>query len=64
MALIVGLARGYLREAISNLHTLMMHWRLNGPTPLEAVTLEHSRGPRLAYAVPILAGTMVTLWLQ
>ena len=43
---------------------LMMHWRLNGPRPLAEVTLEHARGPRLAYAVPILAGTVATLWLQ
>ena len=64
MALVVALARGYLREALTNLYVLMMHWRSNGPTPLAAVTLEHARGPRLAYAVPILAGTMVTLWLR
>lgn len=64
MALVVALARGYLREALTNLYVLMMHWRLNGPTPLAAVTLERARGPRLAYAVPILAGTMVTLWLR
>jgi prepilin peptidase CpaA len=64
MALVVGLSRGYLREALTNVYVLMMHWRVNGPTPLRAVTLEHARGPRLAYAVPILAGTMVTLWLR
>jgi len=64
MALIVALARGYLRKALTNLYVLMMHWRLNGPTPLTDVTLEHARGPRLAYAVPIFAGTVATLWLR
>jgi prepilin peptidase CpaA len=64
MALLVALARGYLRTALSNLSVLMMHWRVNGPTPLAAITLEQARGPRLAYAVPILAGTAATLWLQ
>jgi prepilin peptidase CpaA len=64
MALLVALARGYLRTALSNLSALMMHWRVNGPTPLAAITLERARGPRLAYAVPILAGTAATLWLQ
>jgi prepilin peptidase CpaA len=64
MALLVALARGYLRTALTNVYVLMVHWRVNGPTPLAEVTLEHARGPRLAYAVPILAGTVATLWLR
>ena len=64
MALLVALARGYLRTALTNVDVLMMHWRVNGPRPLAEVTLEHAHGPRLAYAVPILAGTVVTLWLR
>jgi prepilin peptidase CpaA len=64
MALAVALSSGYLREAIANVSTLVLHWRLNGPTPLAHVTLEHARGPRLAYALPIFAGTMATLWLR
>ena len=64
MALLVALARGYLRTALTNVGVLMMHWRVNGPRPLAEVTLEHAHGPRLAYAVPILAGTVATLWLR
>jgi prepilin peptidase CpaA len=64
LALIIAFAGGYFEQAIANLHRLFLHWRLNGIRPLAEVTLEHSRGPRLAYAVPILAGTMATLWLR
>jgi hypothetical protein len=35
-----------------------------GMRPLEDVTLTGTRGPRLAYAVPIAIGTVVTLWLK
>jgi hypothetical protein len=28
------------------------------------VTLATQKGPRLAYAVPVFAGLMVTLWLK
>ena len=64
LALIVAIRCGYLRQAARNIYLLVMHWRLNGLRPLEEVTLDHSRGPRLAYAVPILAGTVATLWLR
>jgi hypothetical protein len=30
---------------------------------LPELTLQGARGPRLAYAVPIAIGTLVTLWL-
>jgi len=64
MALIVSLARGYLRQAWDNVWLLLAHWRVAGLRPLAQVTLEGSRGPRLAYAAPILLGTIVTLWLR
>lgn len=64
LALVVALAHGYLKEAMVNIYTLIGHWRMNGPRPLAGMTLEASRGPRLAYAVPILAGTVATLWLR
>jgi len=64
MAVLVALATGYFSQAIGNVSLLLTHWLVNGVRPLAEVTLEHSRGPRLAYAVPILAGTMVTLWLR
>ena len=64
MALIVGAWYGYLRQAASNAWLLLAHWRVNGLRPLPELTLAAGRGPRLAYAVPILAGTAVMLWLR
>jgi prepilin peptidase CpaA len=65
LAVLVSLARGYCAEALANLRLLTTHWMVNGIRPLPELTLEHSRGPRLAYAVPIFAGTMVSiLWLR
>lgn len=64
MALIVGAWTGYLGKAFTNLWCLFMHWRINGPQPMADLTVATTRGPRLAYAVPILAGLMVTLWLR
>jgi prepilin peptidase CpaA len=64
LAIFVALTNGYLFQAVGNVGMMLAYWRLNGVKPLPEITLEQSRGPRLAYAVPILAGTMVTLWLN
>jgi prepilin peptidase CpaA len=64
IAIVVASWHGYLRTAVRNISTLLTHWRLAGVQPLEAVSLSGSRGPRLAYAVPIAVGTVVTLWLK
>lgn len=64
MALIVAAWHGYLRQAWSNLWLLLTHWRLNGVRPFPELTLSTSRGPRLAYAAPILVGTLVMVWLR
>lgn len=64
LALIVAARYGYLRTAVTNIYALLMHWRISGVRPMEEVTLIGNRGPRLAYAVPIAAGTLVTLWLK
>jgi prepilin peptidase CpaA len=64
MALAVSASSGYLRQALSNVWLLLTHWRVNGLKPFPELTLSTSRGPRLAYAVPILAGTIVMLWLR
>jgi prepilin peptidase CpaA len=62
MGVIVGLATGYLREAAANTWLLLAHWRVAGIRPLQEVTLEGSRGPRLPYALPIAAGALVVIW--
>jgi hypothetical protein len=64
MAIVVALASGYLRTALSNVAMLLTHWRVVGLRPLSEVTLEHSKAPKLAYAIPIFVGTLVTTWLQ
>lgn len=64
LAIAVALARGYLRQALSNLWLLLAHWRVAGVRPLTEMTLAGGTGPRLAYGVAIMAGTMVTIWLH
>jgi prepilin peptidase CpaA len=64
MAIAVATATGYLRTAVMNVYRLIAYWCLVGPRPLPAVTLERTEGPRLAYALPIFAGTVTTLWLR
>ena len=64
IGLVVAIGHGYLKAAVSNLWLLLMHWRVWGLRPLSEVSLEGSSGPRLAYALPIFAGLVTTLWLQ
>jgi prepilin peptidase CpaA len=64
MALVVVLARGYLKQAFQNLWVLLVFWRFAGIRPLPELTLEKGRGPRLAYALPIAAGALTTIWLH
>lgn len=64
IAVLFSLATGYLRTAIRNVFALLIFWRVNGVRPLPELTLAEGAGPRLAYALPILAGTMVTVWLR
>jgi len=64
MALGLALSHGYLRQACRNVWLLFGYWRVAGMRPMAALTLRSGTGPRLAYAAPILAGTIVTLWLR
>jgi prepilin peptidase CpaA len=63
LAVVVALSSGYLSEAIRNLLAMVAVWRTVGPSPIAGVTLTESRGPRLAYAVPIGIGALVALWI-
>jgi prepilin peptidase CpaA len=62
VALVVMLHARYLGTAARNLLLLLTHWRVNGVRPLPELTLAGGSGPRLAYAVPILLGTLGALW--
>jgi prepilin peptidase CpaA len=62
--LLVALWHGYLWQALRNVFSMVMFWWLVGPRPVPSVTLEDSRAPRLAYAIPIFLGTVMTVWLR
>jgi prepilin peptidase CpaA len=64
LAVLFSLATGYLRTALRNVAVLLIFWHANGVRPLPELTLAEGTGPRLAYALPILAGTVVALWLR
>jgi prepilin peptidase CpaA len=64
LGLVVALANNYLGQAVTNVSLLLAHWRVNGIRPLTELTLSGGNAPRVAYAVPILAGTVATLWLR
>ena len=64
MAIAVSAAHGYLRNAVRNVTLLLCHWRVAGLTALPEITLDGSTAPKLAYAVPILAGMVGTIWLR
>jgi len=59
-----SLSGGYLGTSFGNIRALLTHWGISGAVPLPALTLRDGRGPRLAYAVAIFAGTLVTVWLR
>ena len=63
MALGVAMAHGYLRAAFTNVRTIVTSW-LFGIGRVPGLTLADAHGPRLAYALPIAVGTIVTLWLH
>ena len=65
LAVIVALFSGYLKQALRNVWGLLLYWRVVGLRPQPELTLSAGpNAPRLAYAVPMLAGLMVTLWFR
>ena len=64
LALVVSVARGYLITAFRNIWNLLTYWSVAGPRPMDALTLDKGKAPRLAFAVPMLVGTVVTVWLR
>jgi len=64
MAVVVAVANGYLRRAFDNVWMLLCHWRVAGLRVLPELTLDGSSAPKLAYAVPILAGMVAVAWLR
>ena len=64
LALVVGARHGYLRRAFSNLWGLLVFWRTVGIQPLPGLTIDDSKGPRLAYGIAIAAGTLAVVWFK
>ena len=64
MALFVAAFSGYLTTAMRNIWGLLTYWRIAGVRPAPELMLSSQQGPRLAYAVPVLAGVVVTLWIK
>jgi len=64
LGIVVALQTRYLRQALSNLKFLGTFWLTVGLQPVESVSLDRKDTPRLAYAVPVLAGLLVTVWLR
>jgi prepilin peptidase CpaA len=64
LSIVVAAFHGYLRKALANIWLLLQHWTVVGLRPLDTISLEGSNGPRLAYAVPIFAGVVLSLWLR
>lgn len=64
VAVVLTLRSGYFATAVANLFWLFGFWRTNGLRPMPELTLASGSGPRLAYAVPILIGTLGAIWLR
>jgi prepilin peptidase CpaA len=63
-ALAVSAVNGCLRHSLRNIRLLVDHWQVAGLSAAAGITLDTSTGPRLPYALSILIGTLVTLWLE
>jgi prepilin peptidase CpaA len=64
VAVAVSVSRGYLQQALANVWLMLTHWRVAGAGAVPGMTLRDTRGPRLAYAVPIAIGVLCTLWIR
>ena len=64
IAVPLALRRRYLGTAFKNIGSLIKFWWMCGVRPLRSVSLESQSSPRLAYAVPMFLGTVVTVWLH
>jgi prepilin peptidase CpaA len=59
---LVALRHRYLRQALTNVWLIVTHWRVCGFGAVPGLTLSDDQAPRIAYAIPILIGAMVTVW--
>ena len=64
LALIVAVRHRYLKHALHNVWSLIGFWRVAGIKPAPGMTLHDATGPRLAYGVAILAGTVAAAFVR
>ena len=64
LGLIIAFAHGYFGRAVANVSHMLGYWAAVGLKPVPGLHVDSSASPRLAFAIPIFAGTMVTLWLK
>ena len=64
LALGVALARGYTKQAFTNVWGLLGYWKVMGFKPHPGMSLDASGTPKVPYALPIAAGLVMTLWLR
>ena len=63
LAVVVAFSRGYLGVALRNVLEMLRYWRTSGIRPVPNLTLETPHAPKLAYALPMFLGVVITLWL-
>jgi prepilin peptidase CpaA len=64
MALLVVLWRRKLITTFENLWLLLCHFKVVGLKPMSELSLENKNTMSLPYALPIAAGTILTIWLH
>ena len=64
LAVVLMFTHQCARQTLTNINLLLLHWRVCGLTAAPSLTLENSSSPKLAYALPILIGTVAALWLR
>jgi prepilin peptidase CpaA len=64
LAVLIAWRAGYLTTALRNLYYFITYWKTFGLKPIEGFDLNQTQSPRLAYALPVLTGLLVTLWLR
>jgi prepilin peptidase CpaA len=63
LAVVVAFSRGYLQVALRNVLEMLRYWHASGLRPVPNLTLDTPHAPRLAYALPMFLGVVITLWL-
>ena len=63
-AIVLMLMRRRAVDTLKNVYGLLCFWMVAGPRPHPGMTLGSAGSLRLAYALPITAGALATLWLR